>query len=178
MRRSTLRPWTARTLALLIVVSSWRVASAYQPADDNPQQFQDVACYKDDKKFWKGQESVVNVNVALSGSALGNGTGWIVKGKDPNKVLLMTASHNFTDAQAAKAGITVKLQRPDCGGFKKEMLWFASIDEVLERNTKLDFQIDSLKPPPQGKTYPPPLQPLYTEIKPDLIVSLPQHPAE
>ena len=148
------------------------------PPDNNPNQFQDVACYKDDKKFWAGQASVVVVQVLLDSKRLvtKDGSGWIVKGKDPNKTFLITASHNFTDDQASETGIYVNLQRKNCGS-GREGSWFENIDQVLERNQKLDFVVVSLKPAPTGKQYPPPLQPLYEEIKPGLVVSLPQHPA-
>jgi hypothetical protein len=45
-----------------------------------------------------------------------------------------------------------------------------------ERNTKLDFVIVSLKGPPQGKTYSPPIRPLVKDIKQNDLVIIPRHP--
>jgi hypothetical protein len=148
------------------------------PADDNPNQFEDVVCHRDDAKFWAGQQSVVSVLVRLGRFSFGEGTGWIVKGRDPNKKLLITASHNFTDRQASDTSVTVLYQKKQCGGRDFEDFWPGEVDEVLERNTTLDFVVVSLKAPPQGKMYPPPLQPLYKDIKLNDVVAIPQHPAE
>ena len=157
---------------------TYLLAQISLPADDNPNQFEDVVCHKDDKKFWTGQQSVLYVLVALGGTNTANGTGWLIKGKDPNKILMITASHNFTDAQAEKTGVTVNLQKTECGGTKREKYWFGDVDEVLERNKNLDFVIVRLKQAPRGKTYPPPLQALYKDIKLNHLVTIPQHPAE
>ena len=150
------------------------------PAGDNPNAFEDVVCHKDDKKFWAGQGSVVSLLIAVNRDQLiyKNGTGWIIKGKDPTKVLMITASHNFTDAEAQETSVAVKYQRTECGGKKNEDFWSGEIDAVLEKNPRYDFVIVSLKKAPEGRMFPPPLQALYKEIKLDDVVSIPQHPAE
>ncbi len=145
---------------------------------DNPNQFEDVVCHMDDAKFWAGQQSVVSVLVRLGKLSFGEGTGWIIKGKDPNKTLMITASHNFTDGQAPDTSATVLYQKKKCGGKDTEDFWPGEVDEVLERNRNLDFVIVSLKKPEQGRTYPPALQALYKDIKLGDPVSIPQHPAE
>lgn len=146
---------------------------------DNLNQFQDVVCYQNDKKFWTGQASVVAVQVLVDAKnfVTADATGWIVKGKDSSKTLLITASHNFTDNEVAKTAAYVNFQRPKCGSGLPTDSFFGDFDEVLERNPKLDFVIVSLKPPPEGKKYPAPLQPLYEEFKPGVVVSLPQQPS-
>jgi hypothetical protein len=148
------------------------------PADNNPNAFEDVVCHKDDAKFWAGQQSVVSILVRLGGFNFGEGTGWIVKGKDPNKILLITASHNFTDNQGKDTSVTINYQKTTCGGQQMEDFWVGEVDEVLERNGKLDFLIVSLKDAPKGKTYPPAVQPLIKDIKQNDLVMIPQHPGE
>jgi len=156
------------------------LAQIAPPADNNPNQFQDVVCYKDDAKFWAGQQSVVAVQVTIDLSRLvfGDGTGWIIKGKDPSKTLMITASHNFTNQQVGKTSATANYQKKTCGGKEFEAFFPGEVDEVLERNTSLDFVIVSLKKLEGGRKYPPPLQALYKDIKLNDLVAIPQHPAE
>ncbi len=147
-------------------------------AADNPNQFEDVVCHKDDAKFWAGQQSVVAVQVKLARLSYADSSGWIIKGKDPTKILMISASHNFTDQQINDTTATVNYQKTTCGGKTTEDFFPVDVDQVLERNKDYDFVIVSLKKPEEGRTLPPPLQALYKDIKLGDLVSLPQHPAE
>jgi len=147
------------------------------PAENNPNNFEDVVCHNDDKKFWAGQQSVVQVMVRLgSGYNFKDGTGWIIKSKDATKTLMITASHNFTDNQVKDIQVFVNYQTTQCGGMKTEDFWPGEVDASLERYDKYDFVVVSLKDAPKGKTYPPALQALYKDMKVGDQVSIPQHP--
>jgi len=154
---------------------TYLLAHIAAPAEDS-NSFEDVVCHKDDKKFWAGQQSVVQVLVNLGGFNFGEGTGWLIKAKDPEKALLITASHNFTDGQAKDTSVLVNYQTTECSGKKPEDFWAGEVDTVLERNQKLDFVVVSLKAAPKGRTYPPRLQALYKDIKLNDLVTIPQHP--
>lgn len=144
----------------------------------DPNVFEDVVCHKDDGIFWAAQASVGQVSRLIDSKKLTSmdSTGWIIKGKDPKTVLLITASHAFSDAHVQDTSVLFNFQTPECDKGLPNGDWLAKVDQVLERNEKLDYVIVSLKDKPEGKEYPSPLQALYKDIKEKDVITIPQHP--